>query len=402
MRHAVMLALPLLALLPLPAFAEGSLTLVETAPEETTLQHADLPDAWQVWPELIAAAQGRLDIGEFYVSDEPGQRLEPVLAAIRKAAKRGVQVRILADKGFHDRTYPEPLDSLAKVKNVEVRLYDLEALVGGVQHAKYFIVDGREAYFGSQNFDWRSLTHVQELGVRTDQPAIVRALGDVFEADWALAGGTPVVQALAVPEPPYGFPVEVAFGDAQVQATFVASPNGLLPAAGTWDLPALVELIDSAHQRVRVQLLTYATTDREGRYFDELEDALRRAAARKVEVELLMADWAKRKWMIEGLQSLECLPNVTVKLVTIPEHSSGYIPFARVVHAKYLVVDGERAWVGTSNWGYDYFHESRNVGLVVEGPPFAARLDAFFQDLWDSPYAVEVDPSAHYEPPKRN
>lgn len=402
MRHAVMLAPPLLALLPLPAFAEGSLTLVETAPEETTLQHADLPDAWQVWPELIATAQGRLDIGEFYVSDEPGQRLEPVLAAIRKAAKRGVQVRILADKGFHDRTYPEPLDSLAKVKNVEVRLYDLEALVGGVQHAKYFIVDGREAYFGSQNFDWRSLTHVQELGVRTDQPAIVRALGDVFEADWALAGGTPVVQALAIPEPPYGFPVEVAFGDAQVQATFVASPNGLLPAAGTWDLPALVELIDSAHQRVRVQLLTYATTDPEGRYFDELEDALRRAAARKVEVELLMADWAKRKWMIEGLQSLECLPNVTVKLVTIPEHSSGYIPFARVVHAKYLVVDGERAWVGTSNWGYDYFRESRNVGLVVEGAPFAARLDAFFQDLWDSPYAVEVDPSAHYEPPKRN
>ena len=59
--------------------------------------------------------------------------------------------------------------------------------------------------------------------------------------------------------------------------------------------------------------------------------------------------------------------NIEVKLVTIPEWSGGFIPFARVIHAKYLVVDAEHSWLGTSNWSKDYFFKSRNVGIVVNG-----------------------------------
>ncbi len=117
-------------------------------------------------------------------------------------------------------------------------------------------------------------------------------------------------------------------------------------------------------------------------------------------VELLVADWSKKKWTIEGLQSLQCMPRIDVKLVSIPEHSSGFIPFARVVHAKYLVADGQRAWLGTSNWGRDYFHSSRNVGLVVDGPAFASQLDSYFEDLWNSEYAELVEPGATYEAPR--
>jgi phosphatidylserine/phosphatidylglycerophosphate/cardiolipin synthase-like enzyme len=65
-----------------------------------------------------------------------------------------------------------------------------------------------------------------------------------------------------------------------------------------------------------------------------------------------------------------------------------------------MVVDGARAWIGTSNWERDYFYESRNVGLVVEGAAFAQKLDRFFKDDWTSPYAALVDPCAMYEPPK--
>src|SRR5262249_18568894 len=126
------------------------------------------------------------------------------------------------------------------------------------------------------------------------------------------------------------------------QLTPVYSPRGWLPDEGLWDLPRLVELIDGAHERVRVQLLTYQAASR-GRYFDELESALRRAAARGVTVELLVSDWCKRKGCIEGLKSLTVLPHVTVKLLTLPPASAGFVPYARVAHAKYLVVDGARA-----------------------------------------------------------
>jgi phosphatidylserine/phosphatidylglycerophosphate/cardiolipin synthase-like enzyme len=182
--------------------------------------------------------------------------------------------------------------------------------------------------------------------------------------------------------------------------TPVLSPTGWLPDSTLWDLPRLVDLIDRAQTSVRVQLLSYRTTGRDKDFFEALDNAFRRAAARGVQVQLLLADWSKRPGTIEDLKSLEVLPNVDVKLVTIPQWSGGFIPFARVVHAKYLVVDGTLGWVGTSNWEKSYFHTSRNVGLVVEGAPFAAQLDAFFLRTWNHAYATPVDPGAEYQAPR--
>ena len=87
-------------------------------------------------------------------------------------------------------------------------------------------------------------------------------------------------------------------------------------------------------------------------------------------------------------------------MVSIPAWSGGFIDFARVVHAKYLVVDDEAAWIGTSNWSRDYFVQTRGVAFIVHGPAFATQLTRFFQDDWNSAYAAPVDPSRIYTPPK--
>ncbi|MFP5286582.1 MAG: phospholipase D-like domain-containing protein, partial [Thermoanaerobaculia bacterium] len=181
----------LVCLLALPASAEEVLELVETFPVETTLDHPDLRGAYVVWPEMIDRAQKTLDFAEFYASDDPANRqsrLETVTQAVERAAARGVKVRFLAEKVFQ-KTYPELLARLDAKDGIEVRIYDFGALAGGVLHAKYFLVDGRELYVGSQNYDWRSLQHIQELGVRVMEPGVARAYADVFETDWALAGG---------------------------------------------------------------------------------------------------------------------------------------------------------------------------------------------------------------------
>ncbi len=114
----------------------------------------------------------------------------------------------------------------------------------------------------------------------------------------------------------------------------------------------------------------------------------------------MVADWSKRRWSIEGLQSLQALPGIEVKLVTIPQHSGGHIPYARVIHSKFLVADDRAAWLGTANWSRDYFLASRNYGLIVEGTSFAADLAPLFDELWTSEYATTVDPGATYEAPR--
>lgn len=378
---------------PRPAFE-----LVESWPAGTELDHPDLRDTAEVWLEMIARARGSIDLAQFYASDAPGSRLEAVVQGLEAAATRGVRVRFLASETFRP-TYPETLARLAAHPGIEVRFYDIAAEPGGVLHAKYWIVDGREVFLGSQNFDYRALEHIVELGARLEHPLLAQAFAQIFEADWLHAGGAPDAFASRPNEEPVGpTALEGAYG--ALTLTPVFSPPALLHHPATWDLPQLVRLIDSAERRVRVQLLTYATTDREGRYFAELEHALRRAAARRVQVELMVADWAKRRFVIEGLQSLQCLPNVEVRLVTIPPHGGGFIPFARVIHAKFLTVDGERAWLGTGNWNWGSFHDSRNVGLLIEGAATVAQLERFFETTWSSEHAHVVDPAARYEPPK--
>lgn len=368
--------------------------LVESWPVETSLDNPGIADAPQVWLEMVTSAKKELDFAEFYASNAPDSlrqaapasagRLEAVIQAIEAAAKRGVRVRFLAEKNFY-KTYPETLNRLDAQPNIELRIYDVGALMGGVLHAKYFLVDGRSAYLGSQNFDWRSLAHIQELGLRIEDPALSERLQEVFDYDWARsAGEDPPAVSAAPPALPEGY--SPAF-----------SPTGFLPREEEWDLPLIVKLLDEAQDHIRFQLLSYHLVGRDHNYWNVLDDALRRAAARGVEVEMILANWSKGSSSMQYLKSLQSLRHVSVRLATIPQWSGGFIPFARVIHAKYLVVDGRSSWVGTSNWGKSYFHDTRNVGLVMQDPKIAAQLETFFSRLWESDYVEDVDPCKTYE-----
>src|SRR6185295_2054057 len=282
--------------------AGPALELIETVPIETTLDHPELRDAGDVWAEMIAAARTAIDLGQFYASNQPASRLETTVQALEAAIARGVRVRFLAELGFV-KTYPDTLDRLARA-GAQVRHLDLKSTTRGILHAKYFVVDDREAFFGSQNFDWRALEHNYELGARTRDPAIVGGLAAIFAADWAHAGGEP---APATHAPPPDGPIAL-----------VASPRGLLPPGIAWDLPRIVELLDGARATITVEALGYRA-DADGGRWDELEAPLVRAAARGVHVELLLADWTKRPRTIGGLQTLARTPNIAIRLTTIPE-----------------------------------------------------------------------------------
>jgi len=346
-----------------------AIELVETAPIETALD-SELPDAYRVWFAMINGATQTVELGQFYASNAPHSRLEPIVAALEAALKRGVSVRFLAEHSFVP-TYP---DTLARLTAAGATVRHLDLKTGGILHAKYMIVDGREAFLGSQNFDWRALEHNLELGVRIRDVSIVRALSVIFAADWARAGG------------------EAAPSTAP-RSHLLASPRDLLPLGIDWDLPALVALIDGARQTIHVQMLTYLAGD-----WTELDAALVRAAGRGVDVELLVADWAKRPKTVAGLQSLARTPHIAISFVTIPAWSGGFIPYARVAHAKLLVVDGARGWLGTSNWEREYFYESRNLGIAIDDAKLAQQLERFFAAT--RRYATRVDPDATYEAPR--
>jgi phosphatidylserine/phosphatidylglycerophosphate/cardiolipin synthase-like enzyme len=305
------------------------------------------------------------------MSDDPAAKPEAptalgsVVAAVRRAGARGVRVRVLVEDGFYGK-YSELPDSLAKEKGISVRRIDgKKAFGGGILHAKYFVVDDREAYLGSQNFDYRSLSHIHELGVRSADAHVVSSLEATFDRDFRVAGNEPSVARAVVPPVTGG------------RVTFAASPKDSLPEGVVWDLPLLVEGIRGAKREILVQVLGYKAALRDGTTFDVLDRELRDAAARGVSVTLQVGHWHGKEPSLLALRDA----GVRVRIVQVADHSSGQIPFARVIHAKYMVIDRSRSWVGTSNWEGDYFLKSRNVGVFVDDAAFAERLAAVFADV---------------------
>src|SRR5262249_34801183 len=161
----VALASALLALAAAPHAEAPPIQLGESRPLETSLGDPSLPTAAEVWVDMIRGAKQSICLEEFYLSRKPGEALDPVLNELGRAAARNVKIRLLLDAGMH-RTYPQPADSLGTLANVSVRTIDYHRIAGGVQHAKFMIVDDREAWLGSQNLDWRALAHIHELGAR--------------------------------------------------------------------------------------------------------------------------------------------------------------------------------------------------------------------------------------------
>jgi phosphatidylserine/phosphatidylglycerophosphate/cardiolipin synthase-like enzyme len=375
-----------------------AIELVESYPVETTLNMAEIRDTADVWKELIVGAQNSIDIETFYLSNKVGEPLEEILRELIKAGERGVQVRIISEATFF-KTYPEPIHSLGLRKNIQVRIIDFGKIAGGVMHAKYFIVDNRSIFLGSQNWDWRSLKHIHEIGLLVKSRHIASVFGTLFNLDWQ-AAENPDSAALLFSNNHFSGGYLLSLVDRAVRATPVFSPAHFIPDETLSDESHLVALMDSAKQRICIQLLTYSPFDSHEGYYAVLDNAIRRAAARGVKVQLLCSDWCKRHPTIDYLKSLVPIPNVSVKLSTIPEASGGFIPFARVEHCKYLVTDETSFWLGTANWSRSYFHNGRNVGLVVKDALLTGTLQSFFDQSWNSPYAYPLDACENYTPPR--
>lgn len=381
----------------------NEIELVESTPIGTPLDNPEIRNTQEVWLEMIGRAQKSLDLEEFYVSNEPGKMLEPVLSALYKAADRGVKVRLIVDAGMY-KTYPESVDSLGKYHNIEVRKIDFKKIAGGIQHSKYFIIDGEKVFVGSQNFDWRALEHIHELGFRINNKKIGEVFGDVFDLDWSnassLSGEQFANETVVVPHKQYDFPIHLSVaggGSAVVSPTY--SPIGFIPDSLLWDETAIVRLLDGAKRTLLLQFLTYSTRVwHSGTPYTVIDDAIRRAAKRGVKVRMIVSDWEKGAEKQNGLTALSALPNIEVAFTAIPEWSGGYISYARVEHCKFIVADDTTFWLSSANCEKSYFYSTRNLGIVGTSAALSSKLTKIFNKSWNSPYKELITPEGKYQP----
>lgn len=122
--------------------------------------------------ELIGSADRSIDVYAEVIRDVD------VLAALRAAERRGVQVRLIMNASLD----PEDIAAVEALvgDGVEVRLMETLYI-----HAKAMTVDGETSLIGSVNYSMTSLDRNREVAMVVDDPLLVSRVIAVYERDWA-------------------------------------------------------------------------------------------------------------------------------------------------------------------------------------------------------------------------
>jgi cardiolipin synthase len=150
----------------LPEVAEPGRSLAQVMPSGPGYHRANLQ---QIMIALIHAAQRRVVLTTpYFVPDEP------FLLALRMAAQRGVEVRLVLSRHSN-----KPIVHLAQQSNYEDLLEagaSIHLYFGNFLHAKHATIDAYVALIGSSNFDIRSFALNSEVGLVIYDPEVVREL----------------------------------------------------------------------------------------------------------------------------------------------------------------------------------------------------------------------------------
>lgn len=380
---------------PAVGFQVPGFELVVTQPVSTPLTQLGTRGPVEVWKEMINGAKKRIDFEQMYASGKAGEPLEEILSSLEDAAKRGVKIRFLLEEKMQNASIPETVERLKKIPGLELRFIRFGALTGdGIVHAKTFIVDGDHAFVGSQNFDWRALKHINETGLRITDKKIAGQVQQIFDFDWKAADLEKKGQKVKA------LPLTKA-ADGKERAYLVASPPNFLPKGISASEPELVRLLNNAKTEIRVQLLDYYPLRRDKSFYPVIDNAVRAAIARHVKVKLLVSHWNLGRPGVDHLKSLAVLPDVEIRVTTIPNGPEGKIPFGRVMHSKVMTIDGQLAWVGTSNWTGGYLDQSRNLELVVKDAALAGKLNDLYDQIWNAPFTAPIDVMKTYDKPEK-
>ena len=388
--------------------AQDNFYLVESVPVETVLEQSKLPRAADVWLEMINGARSTLDIETFYIANEKGEVLEKILKAVKDAAARGVKVRVIIDESFY-KSSEKSADELDNIPNITLRKINFKKIAGGVMHAKYFVVDEKDLFIGSQNTDWRALKHIHEMGVRVKSEKIAKTFMNIFEIDWQLCEeyGDAKIKELKKKYSQniisYKNPVKINSTDYGIVKLYPAfSTAGVTPAKCSKEITELVRIIKKSKSSLNIQMYSYSLKgESKGEDFDKIDKALRDAAARGVKIKIIFSNWAIKKGATENIQELSTVPNIEIKFSNIPEYSGGFIPYSRVQHCKYFIADSDMSWVSTSNWERGYFYESRNATMIIQSRKVNSALEEVFSRVWNSSLVEKVEADKVYQSVKR-
>ncbi len=266
----------------------------------------------------LNAARRSIDLEIYLLSDEE------ILQALERAQARGVTVRVIMEE--------HPFGGAGGEEQVFARMEEAGIAVRWsnpafrLSHIKTFVIDAEVAIIMNQNLTKTSFSGNREFGAITTRPKEVAQAAAIFEADWRRRA-----------EP----------------------PDGPLVVSPTTSRRTLLNLIEGATTSIDI----YAEVVRD----EEIVASLEQAASSGVAVRLIVSNDSE-----ENDRGREERARLAVEGVEVRIARGLYI------HAKMVLVDGNRAFVGSQNFTTASLDLNRELGILLDDPTNIARLTRTF------------------------
>ncbi len=267
-----------------------------------------------------------------------------VIRALEDAVNHGVDVRVMLEP--HPYGSGSPARTMDQLKAAGAKVEDANPAFS-LTHEKGMLIDGTTAYIMTSNFSRSALggygstsTYVsnREYDIVDTNAQDVQAVNAIFQADWNRT--------------------TAQFNDANLVVSPVNSRN------------ALTRLINSTHSTLLIEA--------EEMNDSAIEQALVNAAKRGVQVQVILPSPS-------GSSSDSNRAGIdTIKQggVQVREDSRLYI------HAKMIVADGQKAFVGSENISTQSLDQNRELGIIVADQGVLLTLQQTFQQDWGDSHAV--------------
>jgi cardiolipin synthase len=296
---------------------------------------------------LIDGAHSSLRVKQFTLTDSA------IMSALVHAHQRGVDVRIMLNphRSSGDRANDESFKAL---RHAGLKV-EWSNPAFAVTHEKSMVIDDATALISTFNYATKYFTETRDYGIVTSQPDQVADVIAGFEADWH-------------------------------RKPFEPNPETALLWSSNNSRQLMAWFIDTAKRDLIIQHPKFVDAT--------IVERIAAARKRGVKVRLLcggkhgISDWD----ILDTFASLRLLESFGVK-VRRQKHLK--------LHAKLLIVDEERAQLGSMNIDRSAFDLRRELGIVVDDGHIIKGLSKVFEHDWheSKPYEAPdpLQPEKHHE-----
>ncbi len=286
----------------------------------------------------IAQAQKSIWLEIYLLSDRS------VINALENAAHRGLDVRVMLEPHPYGGG-SSPSSTIDKLIAAGVKAQPT-APSFTLTHEKGMIIDGTTAFIMTSNFTRSALGGYsgsngyanREYGIIDTNQLDVRTIINIFVADWNRS--------------------DVQINDPNLVVSPINARN------------AFLALINSAHSTLLIEAEEMGD--------DQVEQALVAAGGRGVHVEIILPS-ARSVSTDTNSAGISTIAHNGVQVREDPHY---------YMHAKMMIVDGIRAFVGSENISTNSLNDNRELGILVADAGVLNTLQQTFQQDWSDSHSV--------------